>query len=363
MEIIASAPGKLFLLGEYAVTTGAPAVICATQRRLECRIIGVPGDTRITIRRQTGESYLCPTDVSIADQIPQPFRFAAVAALVGSHAAGLRNLNIQIIPGETLDQGTPKVGLGGSAAVTAAVLAGLAVLPGAETIRDPRHRARLGVQAHRLAQGGGSGADVAAATLGGLVWIGGLGDGDPAETAAQAARSDLPKLSVERLQLPTGLGLRALATGRPARSGPRAAHFQRAIRGNGPLGAAGAAGLMAWSDAMRDATEDFRTACHNDDPDTALRAMRAGGLLFGRLPSLSGIPVWSPELRRLQAGCAGEKQLSIKPSGAGGGDCAIALIRAPEGPFWQKNPDIGSFGSVELTTTGAGATAQQENQS
>ena len=61
--IRASAPGKLFLLGEYAVLEGAPAMLTAVDRRVTVQIttsdrwrvtaVGLPGGQR-------GERYLGP---------------------------------------------------------------------------------------------------------------------------------------------------------------------------------------------------------------------------------------------------------------------------------------------------------------
>ena len=361
MEISASAPGKLFLLGEYAVTAGEPAVLCATDRRLECQISARSGSGQIRIIRKGGESYLCPPNLEEVNRAPESMRFAVAAVQVGCRAAGIADLDLEIAPAETLDRGTPKLGLGGSAAITAAILAGVAELPGAASIRDQTRRITLGVQAHRLAQQGGSGADVAAITTGGLAWVEGIGDAPPPRNISEAASTNLPDLSVSALELPAGLELRALATGRPARSGPRAAHFRHALAGHGPLGEAGAQALHSWNMCMTEATQEFRQACLNNNADLALRALADGGELFARLPVISGIPVWSPELRRLQARSRAESALSIKPSGAGGGDCAVALIRAPEPPFWQKDTVINSLGTVGLKTTGNGAVAQQES--
>ena len=111
---------------------------------------------------------------------------------------------------------------------------------------------------------------------------------------------------------------------------------------------------------MSEASLSFRSACLAGDALAAQSALEQGGLLFRRLPALSGIPVWSPELRRLDTACHGQTTLALKPSGAGGGDCAVAVVRAPGVPFWQKNPVIKSFASVELNVTGAGACAEVE---
>lgn len=362
MEIAASAPGKLFVLGEYAVTAGEPAIVCATARRLECRIRKSTGTGRLRIRRSNGETFDCPDNLSSVDDVPQPFRFAVAAAEVGRHTAALKGIDLEIMPGDTLDQGSPKVGLGGSAAVTAAILAGLAAIPGAEALRDPLRRSQLGIQAHRLAQGGGSGADVAAITVGGLVWVAGVGSAPAPRSISEACETNSPSLIVERLQLPRDTHLRAIATGRAARSGPRATRFRDGLNGRGPLGEAGAQALQAWTLAMSEATASFREACGKAESTGAQAAVARGGILFRRLPALSGLPVWSPELRRLQAAFHKEARIAIKPSGAGGGDCAIALIRARELAFWQKNPVIQPQQAVELTTNGAGACAQRETE-
>ncbi len=362
MEIAASAPGKLFVLGEYAVTAGEPAIVCATERRLECRIRKSAGAGRLRIRLSNGDTFDCPDNLSSVDDVPRPFRFAVAAAAVGRRTAALHGIDLEILPGDTLDQGSPKVGLGGSAAVTAAILAGLAAIPGAEVLRDPLRRSQLGIQAHRLAQRGGSGADVAASTIGGLVWVAGVGTATAPGTISEACETNAPSLKVEPLQLPPDTHLMAIATGRAARSGPRATRFREGLHGRGPLGDAGAQALQAWTLAMSEAAASFRNACNKADSLVAQAAVARGGILFRRLPALSGLPVWSPELRRLQAAGRQEPRMAIKPSGAGGGDCAIALIRAPEPAFWQKNPVIQAQQTVELTTNGAGACAQRKTE-
>jgi len=362
LEIAASAPGKLFVLGEYAVTAGEPAIVCATERRLECRIRKTTGAGRLRIRRSNGETFDWSDNLSSVDDVPQPFRFAVAATEVGRHTAALKGIDLEILPGDTLDQGSPKVGLGGSAAVTAAILAGLAAIPGAEALKDPLRRSQLGIQAHRLAQRGGSGADVAAITFGGLVSVAGVGTAPAPRTISEACQTTSPSLSVAPLQLPPGTHLMATATGRAARSGPRATRFREALAGRGPLGEGGAQALQEWTRAMSEATTSFCHACNKADGSGAQAAVSRGGILFRRLPALSGLPVWSPELRRLQAAGREEPRIAIKPSGAGGGDCAIVFIRAREPAFWQKNPVIQSQQTVNLATNGAGACAQRKTE-
>jgi len=79
LEITASAPGKLFLLGEYAVTSGHPAVVCSTRRRLGCKITATAGTGQIQIVRSDGRSWTCAHHLESVEQVPQAFRFAAAA--------------------------------------------------------------------------------------------------------------------------------------------------------------------------------------------------------------------------------------------------------------------------------------------
>lgn len=138
------APGKVLLVGEYAVLDGAPAIVAAVDRGVAC--LAVPGDA-LAVRTPDGDD-----------------RFAR-AALAAVHApAGTYTFE----PWNPVSA-TTKVGLGGSAAATvAAVLAGHR-LGGREPDADEVFAVSAAV--HRRVQGSGSGVDVAASTYGGVLWF------------------------------------------------------------------------------------------------------------------------------------------------------------------------------------------------
>ncbi|HEY6036147.1 MAG TPA: hypothetical protein VIV58_17845, partial [Kofleriaceae bacterium] len=69
--MIATAPGKLILTGEYAVLDGAPALVVAVNRR-------------VTARRRTGPYGSSPFLVAVAEEIARAYgkdSAAAAAAL------------------------------------------------------------------------------------------------------------------------------------------------------------------------------------------------------------------------------------------------------------------------------------------
>ena len=169
-----------------------------------------------------------------------------------------------------------KPGFGGSAAATvAAVLAGGGRGPEA-------------FEVHRRVQGGGSGADVAACLAGGLVRF-----------RAGATAS-----------LPAGRAVPVVAwSGTPAATGPRVAAY-RAWTGD----------RTAFLDGMEAVVRAFLA-----DPAAAVREARA---LLAAMTSDAGIDWETPALARIAA-LAEAVGGAAKPSGAGGGDCAVAFLPDP----------------------------------
>ncbi len=319
MDVEASAPGKLFLLGEYSVARGRPAVVAALERRVGCRLRSRHGTGRLRIRVGAQE-WSGPIDAPRVDETPSGCRFVASAARVAARATDLRDIDLEIETWSDLDGPGPKVGLGGSAAVVAAVVAAVYAAAG-RSGASPRERAGVGVAAHRLAQGGGSGADVVAATLGGVLWIHGLDASTPPESVAVAAAG--VDFEAESVALPEGLRLEIVATDQAARTGPRIRRFvERASTPGSPARAS----VEAWCAGMGAAADALRAACGGADAVGALAAVRAGGRLLARLGALTGIRVFTPALREACSALGGSPDVAIKPSGAGGGDCAVALV-------------------------------------
>ena len=143
--ICCSAPGKIFLSGEYAVLLGSPAVVTAVDRRAQASLSSEPDLTSPVIR--------------------------AVMAHTSRHLGLVQNdQNGPVVKSAGFRMGRHKLGLGSSAAVAASAVgvmfehASLPVSDHRETILE------VAKDAHRDAQNGkGSGADVATAVMGGTI--------------------------------------------------------------------------------------------------------------------------------------------------------------------------------------------------
>ncbi len=154
--IIASAPGNLMLLGEHAVLHGRAALVAATDVRLQV-VLAPRSDDLVRIRSTLGEHE---TTLAALDDAPA-FRFV-MAALRRVRERLPSGLDLEVRSGFS-----SRVGLGSSAAVTAAMVAALAQWTGAPG--DPAALFAAGLDVIRTVQGLGSGADLAACVHGGVV--------------------------------------------------------------------------------------------------------------------------------------------------------------------------------------------------
>jgi mevalonate kinase len=156
MLVKASAPGSMMLLGEYAVLHGKQALVCAVDKRMTVTLIP-RHDSKILINSSLGKFE---TDLA-ALQITPPFQF--VLASLKKFSALMQTGCYLIIESEFSDT----MGLGSSAAVTVATISAIK-----KWLNIPANENELVEEARaiiREVQGLGSGADVAASVLGGMV--------------------------------------------------------------------------------------------------------------------------------------------------------------------------------------------------
>jgi phosphomevalonate kinase len=165
----ASAPGKLFLLGEYAVLDGAPALLVAVDRRATVTIAPSDDDRwHLSTPGLDLDDLTLEADGGIPAGVDERTRrqlrvFDAVQTVVRCSGA----LSIAI-DSTAFSAAGYKLGLGSSAAVATALTAALSTAAGSSPSREDIRI--FATDAHRSAQrGAGSGGDVASSSYGGLV--------------------------------------------------------------------------------------------------------------------------------------------------------------------------------------------------
>jgi ERG8-type phosphomevalonate kinase len=325
--IEADAPGKLVIVGEYAVLEGAQGLAVAVDVRALARVTSVSGSGNQLVIPDTGESFrfrwMPATGPRWEGNSPGAFGLPLEACAEILAARGLLPLasdlpacRIELTTAafhQTSSDGQRvKLGLGSSAAVivvlTGALVrfAGVPALPQQELIA-------ICCEAHRRLQGGnGSGIDIATAITGGAV-------------AIDFSSRTGPGLSVPRVHpvsWPSGLSLVAVWSGQST-STPAMLDRLRAFRAR---------------DAARSLSHMERLGAVAGQAVAAWRAQDLGSLLSAiaeyesglrLLDEAAGIGIFSPVHEQLRA-IALEHGAVYKPSGAGGGDFGIALTDSPE---------------------------------
>lgn len=283
--IVASAPGKLMLAGEYAVA-----------ERL-CPALAVATDRRVTVRLEPGGAGLRVSAPALGLTAAPVNRAPLVAAaLLACGYGGPAHLHVD----SQLGSGQGKPGLGASAAITVAVMAAAHAAMGSAppTLADA-------IAAHRAAQDGlGSGYDVATALLGGLTCY------DPRGDAASV------------LAWPDGLCAAVLSTGRGASTTGMLKRLDAARRRD-PAGVGRRLGSHA--QASRALVDAFRAGevRHILEASAAAEESLAA---FDRAAAL-GISGGGQAELRLAIESAGAV---ARTSGAGGGDSMWALSDDPQ---------------------------------
>jgi phosphomevalonate kinase len=265
-----SVPGKVLLLGEYAVTEGATALVAAVDRRARGAWVDAPPPPSPVVAAVLAEAR------ARGDSLPGDAGGVLVDTAAFHDARG------------------QKLGLGSSAAV--AVAAALLVARGVHARAE-----ELALAGHRAAAGGrGSGVDVAACLHGGVL-------------AAARQPGALERLAPGCDGLALGLvyvGESASTVGLldACRRSPRWTHWM------GVLGPLAAEGIAAW---------------RAQDGARFVAAVGAYGRAMEALGRDAGAPIVTDTMHRIMEGAEAAGG-AAKPSGAGGGDVVLVVSRDVE---------------------------------
>ena len=271
-----SAPAKVMLAGEYAVVHGGPALMLAVNRRAVASVC-------------SEEQRLSPFLRAAKDSIAQH---------LGPQSVQARRAARITVDSSSFRSGSDKLGLGSSAAVTVAAI-GAAL----GSVDDRLLIHQLAAQAHRQAQGGiGSGADIAACTYGGCLRF---------QTTPEGPQ-------VSPVELPGDLRLVFVWTGKSA-STPKLL---------GAVEAFGAAEPQSYRKLRQALSESAEALANATSATEAVQAIAAGGRAAEALGQAAGQPLWLPIHSELAAH-AEKAGGALKPTGAGGGDLALAAFPTP----------------------------------
>lgn len=326
----AKAPSKLVLTGEYAVLEpGAQAVVAALDRWTKATV--EPSD-QLLLTSSALELAEAPARFEDGRwKLDMPHAQAGVVSealtvtmrYLEESGRVLEPFHLRLSP--ALAEDGVKIGLGGSASATVATVAAVLAAMGHEA--EPEGIYRLAAIAHLRAQGSGSGIDVAASTYGGLLafsshlpsWLMRRIAEEP--TVRAVVEGPWPHLRIEPLDWPEGWDLLVGWTGTSA-STPELLGKVRHLKEQGDPR------YLSFLTRMQESSRHLMAALKEHDPSLALDSLRLGRDAMQSLGHSLGLALETPKLARLaEAALAGNS--AGKPSGAGGGDCGIAIAFDP----------------------------------
>ena len=287
------APGKVVLSGAYAVLERAPAMVAAVDRYVLADTARPPLLITPELQRAVG------------DRAP----YVDVSAL---------------------RSGDRKLGLGSSAAMVVAALAALSWTEHPELDNHAMAERILpsAVRAHREAQGGGSGIDVATSAWGGtrVCWL-----------------DDGGKVLSRDIALAPGVRIEVYASSTASSTSEMLARVRAFARSN----AAGYADLIA---ALTDAARQAVKATTLTGFQQALREQVIGLSSLGDWASAPIVPEWLREL----AGRAHAAGVVVMPSGAGGGDVVLSVGSDDACASWRPSMEQAGLQRLELAVGARG---------
>jgi len=287
-EIVASAPGKVVVAGEYAVLDGAPAICMAVDRRARVTVsAGANAGYTVTAPGFLSDTLHLVSPAESADEIP-------LLKAVWQQMPSIPDepLNIEL-DSRDMQQGGDKLGIGSSAAVAVALAAALQ-----RTIDGGAPVADIALVAHRELQGGaGSGVDIACSFTGGVI-----------EYRMAESRTDAAAW-------PTGLHYTLLWSGQSASTAAQLEKLEQAgaHASREELCAAATTVAAVWrgqsTSQIVEVMSEYTNVLRRFDADHSLGIFGAGHASLADIATANGIV--------------------YKPCGAGGGDLGIALSDDP----------------------------------
>jgi phosphomevalonate kinase len=334
-----SAPGKLFLSGEWAVLeVGNPGIVTAVNKRIHAeveeadRFVVTIDDFGIKDLGAVfdGKELVWERKLSDDETAHTQFIKGAIESVGQYLGSGeLKSFRMRSWGDQSqieIDGQIKKVGFGSSAASVVATVTALLKLHGHEIeSKEAKDRIyKLSAIAHYFIQGKvGSAFDVAASTYGGVFvyqrfdprWL--MQKMESGASVKEMVDQEWPSFRVEQLEIPEGF---ELLIGWTRESASTSVMVKQ---------------LNAWAednqeeynkiyDKIADLVKEIIPAWKAKDRERILELARKNEEYLRELGQASGVNIETQELREL-SDIANRNRAAGKLSGAGGGDCGIAL--------------------------------------
>lgn len=383
-QVQASAPGKLYIAGEYAVVDGSAAIVAAVNRYVTVKV----DDENLPTLAQESRKYY-GVIVSEKENYKPIFwtrssngsieilgdeKYAYVLAamrVIDSYASECfapnmdrKSYNLHISSELDDVKSGRKYGLGSSAAITVATVRALCKWYGLKP--DVPTICKLSLIASSMVKRSGSGGDVAASSCGGWIlyraydreWLeselGLIKSGE--SDFSKLLRKKWPRLEFKRINVSKTLKLLVGWTGSPASSAQLVSSVESSVEGSASSEIARPFTYQDFCDQSEVCVQKLAQSLENfslEESSLEESSIRKSSLeksslkeselnnisacfaqnreLLQKLSALTGTLIETPKLTRLieDAIFAG---IPAKTSGAGGGDCAIALTT-----IYEKN--------------------------
>ncbi|MCX6815909.1 MAG: phosphomevalonate kinase [Candidatus Aenigmarchaeota archaeon] len=331
-----SAPGKLFISGEWSILeVGNIGMVAAVNNRVH---VDIEKSDRISVtaedfdirdakaKFENGKIVFFDIDDKKKDILKLPGEAVSVSLrYLEDHQIPLRPFKITTSSREAqvdVNGEMKKVGFGSSAAVVVATVAAVLDFHGYAAKKDEIYK--LSTIAHYFAQGKvGSAFDVAASTYGGLFvysrfdpdWL--TKKMEAGEKLSDIIKEKWPSFIAEELAIPDNFRLLVAWTKESASTVNmvkqmnefKKAEPEKYSKFMGDVANCARSAIKAWKD---------------NDQDAYLIALQNNREALARLGKETGLPIETNDLRLL-AEVANECGAAGKLSGAGGGDCGIAV--------------------------------------
>ncbi|EIK87254.1 isopentenyl pyrophosphate isomerase [Gardnerella vaginalis 6119V5] len=359
-QVQASAPGKLYIAGEYAVVDGSAAIVAAVNRYVT---VMVDDENLPTLAQESRKYYgvivsekenykpifwTRASDGSIEILGDEKYAYVLAAMrVIDSYASECfapnmdrKSYNLHISSELDDAKSGRKYGLGSSAAITVATVRALCKWYGLKP--DVSTICKLSLIASSMVKKSGSGGDVAASSCGGWIlyraydreWLeselGLIKSGE--SDFSKLLRKKWPRLEFKRINVSKTLKLLVGWTGSPASSAQLVSSVESSVSSE-----------IAHSFTYQDFCDQSEVCVQKLAQSLEKSSLKESELnnisacfaqnreLLQKLSALTGTLIETPKLTRLieDAIFAG---IPAKTSGAGGGDCAIALTT-----IYEKN--------------------------